>query len=93
MYNGKSVLSSTILETFLQTSDEALSPTKKYNLTRRELEIIRYIANGKNNAEIANTLKVSLSTIKHHVSSILNKLNVTSRAEAVSMAIKQKLVN
>ncbi|MBC7871813.1 MAG: response regulator transcription factor [Chitinophagaceae bacterium] len=94
VYNGKSVLSPTILTMLLQpppSKQTELPPN--YGLTRRELEILRYMAEGKNNTEIADTLTVSLSTIKHHVSSILSKLNATTRTEAVSLAVKQKLVN
>ena len=93
VYNGKSVLSPTILSMLLQPSPpEQIRPSTFYGLTRRELEILRYLTEGKNNNEIADMLTVSLSTVKHHVSSILSKLNASTRTEAVSLAVKQKLV-
>jgi DNA-binding NarL/FixJ family response regulator len=48
---------------------------------------------GMNNTEIAERLVVSLSTIKHHVSHILSKLDAANRAEAVAMAVKHRLIN
>ncbi|MBN2238626.1 MAG: response regulator transcription factor [Dehalococcoidales bacterium] len=64
---------------------------KKYNLTRRETEIITMIIRGMSNNEIATQLVLSRSTVKFHVSNILSKLHVSSRTEAVAVAIKNNL--
>jgi len=64
-----------------------------FELTAREREVLALIVNGHSNAEIAQHLVISLSTAKYHVSSILEKLNVANRAEAVSMALQHGLVS
>lgn len=57
-------------------------------LTNRETEILKYIANGNSNKQIAGLLEISEQTIKNHISSILRKLNANDRAHAVVLAIK-----
>ena len=61
-------------------------------LTSREIEILRYIAQGYLNKQIAVKLGISEQTIKNHVTSILRKLNANARTEAVVLAIKQGLI-
>ncbi len=64
-----------------------------YDLTDREREILALMVQGLPNTEIAKRKFVSRSTIKFHVSNILSKLGVTSRTEAVALAIKNHLVS
>jgi NarL family two-component system response regulator LiaR len=66
--------------------------TTNFNLTDREREVLVLMVEGLTNPEIAGRLSISRSTIKFHVSSILGKLGVTSRTEAVSMALHYKIV-
>ena len=61
-------------------------------LTDREREVLRLMVDGLNNAEIADRLTVSLSTVKYHISNILGKLGVENRVAAVTTAIQKKLV-
>lgn len=61
-------------------------------MTDREREVIKLMVEGLNNAEIAERLVVSLSTVKYHISNILSKLGVDNRVAAVTMAIQRKLV-
>lgn len=70
------------------------SPTDRpgFNLTEREREVLALVVQGLNNNQIAEQLVVSISTAKFHVSSILSKLNAATRAEAVSIALKNHLV-
>jgi two-component system, NarL family, response regulator LiaR len=75
-----------------QLIENSLTNVKQDALTRRELEVLRLMVEGAGNAEIAEKLFVSRSTVKYYVSSILSKLGASSRTEAVSMAIKQHLV-
>ena len=62
------------------------------SLTERELDVLRCMVDGLNNAEIAERLVVSLSTIKYHISNILMKLEVENRVAAVTTAMQRKLV-
>jgi len=62
------------------------------DLTRREQEVLALLVKGMSNQEIAERLFISRATVKVHVSSILSKLRVASRAEAISLAIQNKLV-
>lgn len=63
-----------------------------FDLTQREKEVLKMMVDGLNNPEIAEKLVVSRSTVKFHVSSILTKLGVSGRTEAVAVAIQKKLV-
>ena len=64
-----------------------------FDLTGREREVLSSMVQGLNNKQIADKLVISKSTAKFHVSSILSKLNATSRTEAVSIALKNDLVS
>jgi NarL family two-component system response regulator LiaR len=67
-------------------------PKPGLDLTERELEVLSLLVEGLTNPEIADRLVVSRSTAKFHVSSILSKLGVSNRTEAVSLAVQHKLV-
>ena len=60
-------------------------------LTERERDVLRCMLDGLNNNEIAETLVVSLGTVKFHISNIFQKLGVDNRVSAVKLAIEQKL--
>ena len=61
-------------------------------LTERELEVLRLVARGMNNRDIANELFISENTVKNHVRNILEKLQSHSRMEAVMIAAREKLI-
>ena len=63
-----------------------------FDLTVREREVLVLIAEGLNNAAIAERLIIGRSTVKFHVSNVLSKLQVSSRMEAITYAITHKLV-
>ena len=89
-YRGKSTLSS-------EASDFLISnlknpPVAEYQLTSQEKIMITCLVDGLSNKKIAQKLVLSLSTVKFHVSNILSKLGASSRAEAVSIALKNKMV-
>jgi len=63
----------------------------KAELTARELEVLRLIANGKDNAQIARDLFISSKTVKNHISNILVKLQISNRIQAAVYAVKSGL--
>jgi len=69
------------------------SIAQQTELTRRELQIVAAVVAGDANKEIASRLSLSEHTVKHHLSSIFDKLGVTNRLEVALLAIKQKLVD
>ena len=67
-------------------------PTPGDDLTPREKEVLCLLVDGLNNPEIANRLTISRSTARAHVSNILMKLAVSNRGEAITLALRNKLV-
>ncbi len=64
-----------------------------HDLTARERDVLELMTRGLNNTQIAAEIHLSVSTIKFHVSAILSKLAVTSRVEAVAIAVRQEMLN
>ncbi len=67
-------------------------PSPANGLTERELEVLRLMAHGLSNKEIAHLLGLSQGTVKVHVSNVLNKLGAASRTQAVMMALQMRLI-
>jgi NarL family two-component system response regulator LiaR len=88
---GRSTLSPEAARVLVQ----ATRPTKQplFDLTEREQEVLNLVVQGNSNQQIANTLVISLATVKAHISNILSKLQVSSRAEATAYAVKHKLIS
>jgi two-component system NarL family response regulator len=61
-------------------------------LTEREMEVLKLVARGMNNRDIAKELFISENTVKNHVRNILEKLQIHSRMEAVMIAVREKLI-
>jgi two-component system, NarL family, response regulator LiaR len=90
-YLGRSTLSPEATKALIQ----ATRPTKEpsFDLTEREREVLNLVVQGQSNQQIADNLVISLATVKAHISSILSKLQVSSRSEAIAFAIKHKIVS
>jgi DNA-binding NarL/FixJ family response regulator len=73
------------------SADEPAPPRAGTNLTRREREVLRMLALGYDNAEIADRLYMSPGTVKSHVSRLLDKLCVNNRVQAAAFAIRNGL--
>jgi NarL family two-component system response regulator LiaR len=88
---GRSTLSPEAARVLVQ----ATRPTKQslFELTDREMEVLNLVVQGQSNRQIADAMVVSIATVKAHISSILSKLQVSSRAEAIAFAIKNKLIS
>jgi NarL family two-component system response regulator LiaR len=89
--SGRSTLSPEAARVLVQATRPANQPG--YYLTEREREVLNLVVQGQSNQQIAETLVISITTVKAHISSILSKLQVSSRAEAIAFAIKHKLVS
>jgi len=91
---GKSIISADVHNILKsnQPSSKQMGQKDRYNLSPREREVLTCVIAGLSNADIAQELVISLSTVKYHVSSILTKLNASNRAEAVSTALREGLV-
>jgi DNA-binding NarL/FixJ family response regulator len=70
----------------------ALPDEARAELTEREREVLRLIAEGKENSQIAEELFISLQTVKNHVSNILAKLEVENRVQAAVQAVQGRLL-
>ena len=89
--SGKSTLSpeaATALIHATHPTEQSLS-----DLTEREREVLSLVVQGQSNQKIADALVISIATVKAHISNILSKLQVSSRAEAIAYAIKHRLVS
>lgn len=94
---GDSVLSRQILKQILEINFQQVSKPRDlapgFNLTSRELEIFKMAASGMSNKDIAQKLSLSLQTVKGYLVSIFSKLHVSSRTEAVILALRTGILS
>jgi DNA-binding NarL/FixJ family response regulator len=94
---GESLISPQIATKVLQVlrshnADGGAADAIRAELSDRELEILKLIANGKDNAEIARDLFISPKTVKNHISNILMKLQIDNRIQAAVYAVRSGIV-
>lgn len=95
-FAGKSFLDPNVAGKLIQqvsSPQQKISTTITENLTEREVEILKLIARGMNNADIAQRLHLSEGTVRNYVSVILDKLNLTDRTQAAVVALQHGLGN
>jgi NarL family two-component system response regulator LiaR len=89
--SGKSTLAPEAARVLVE--DTRPAKASPCDLTGREMEVLRLLVEGHSNQQIAEALVISLATAKAHISSILSKMQVSSRAEAIAYALKHKIVS
>jgi len=94
---GESLVSPTIAAKVLQrvrasSSSQREAETIQSELSDREIEVLKLIANGKDNAQIAGELHISPKTVKNHISNILMKLQIDNRIQAAVYAVRSGIV-
>jgi two-component system, NarL family, response regulator LiaR len=90
-HTRRPTISPEVTEALIQAASQEAVPG--HDLTEREREVLLLMVEGLNNTQIAGRLTVSPSTIKSHVSSILAKMGVAGRTEAVALAVRHKLAS
>jgi DNA-binding NarL/FixJ family response regulator len=92
VYRGNAYMTPAITAKLLNVIKN-LRTSREYSLTEREMEILRVIAEGKDNREIAGVLNIHVRTVANHVSNILYKINARNRTEAVAIARRDGLID
>ena len=91
--SGERVMASAVANRVLEMLTGATTPKEFYDgLTNREIEILKLLANGMANKQIAYRLKISEKTVRNHVSNTYEKLGIYDRSQAVLYAVKKGLV-
>ena len=90
---GKQVVSPFLVNLAIESNTvDTAEPVEPSSLTQREKDILKAIVNGLSNKEISDTHFVSIETVKSHLKSIYQKLQVRNRVEAAQVAMRKKLV-
>jgi len=93
IHSGNTVLSNEVAEVALQQAkSKRMARPHDFGLTQRELEILRLMAQGLNNDGISQQLVISRSTVKFHITNVIEKIGVKTRAEAIVLAARNNLV-
>lgn len=93
VYRGEAQLDPEIARKLMQEFTHPQPTAPRHDLTERELEVLRLIAQGQTNRDIAEKLVLSEKTVKTHVSNILQKLHLSDRTQAAVYALRQKIVD
>jgi len=94
VYNGESFIQPELAPLMkVKLNEKNMSNNVVDSLTKREIEVLKLLAEGLFNKEIAFTLAISEKTVKNHVSNIFKKINVSDRTQAAVFAIRNNLVD
>ncbi|MBU0558692.1 MAG: response regulator transcription factor [Bacteroidetes bacterium] len=94
-YDGGSPMSSHIARQVImvfQKNSNLTQSDENYNLSDRETNVLKLLAEGNNYQEIADSLFISVDTVRHHIRNVYKKLHVHSQSEAVAKAIRKGLI-
>ena len=100
VYDGQSLINPSMAGKLLtefatlakRDDEERAQQVPAPKLTDREMQVLKLVARGMNNRDIAKELFISENTVKNHVRNILEKLQIHSRMEAVMIAVREKLI-
>jgi DNA-binding NarL/FixJ family response regulator len=93
VHAGDTIMAPEIARKMLLAFEEADQEPSAPSLTYRELEVVRSLARGRGNKQIARDLNISEKTVRNHVSNIYKKLHVYDRTQAVLYAIREGLID
>ncbi|MEJ2556567.1 MAG: response regulator transcription factor [Anaerolineae bacterium] len=91
---GEALLDPQVTQRVLQRmrqTERLLDASAFHDLSKRELEVLHLVSEGKSNREIAQVLSVSEKTVRNHVSSVLNKLGLNNRIELATYAVRHRI--
>lgn len=91
VYHGENYIQPSLAPLLMKRLDSSVDENEE-GLTKREMEVLKLIAEGLFNKEIADKLSISEKTVKNHVSNIFRKINVSDRTQAAVYAIKSGFV-
>jgi DNA-binding NarL/FixJ family response regulator len=94
-HDGGSPMSSGIARQVINAFKETKAKTfndEDYKLSSREIEVLNLLSDGYNYQEIAESMFISVDTVRHHIRNIYKKLHVHSQSEAVAKAIRKKII-
>lgn len=90
-YAGKSILAQEAVQALVESTQQ--STQANYDLTAREMEVLALMVEGLNNPAISERLFISIGTTRTHVSNIFSKLDVSNRAEAITLALRKNIIS
>lgn len=93
VHRGEPRLHPEVMKRLMVRTAQPHQPRRRELLTPRELDVLRALAHGLTNREIAEKLVISETTVKTHISSILSKLQLTDRTQAALWAVRENLVD
>jgi len=92
VYQGGAYMTPSVALRVMQYFNKSVQPSEQYNLTPKEKEVLKFLSDGNSYKMVADKLGISYFTVNSHIKSIYEKLQVHSLGEAVSLAIKKKMV-